>query len=81
MDKGIRIQRFNYTKLNGEESERRVLILDEDDVSMYGIDLQYVADSDVPELIETVEKLNNLVGNNMRGYRNFKKSNIALLEG
>lgn len=75
----MKIQHFNYTRMDGEESERTVIILKEDNAHIEGIDLTKLAKPERQSVIAIQKKYEKALSSFMPSYRKFIKDNIKVL--
>lgn len=73
----MNIKEFSYITKEGDSTPRKVLILEEDNNYIKGIDLLKLDDTVRNEIISTFEHLDSLIKENMDSFRCFKIDSIA----
>lgn len=72
----MKIKEFNYKKKNGEVNDYSLLILNETNTHISGIDLNKLKEDEVLELKKIQEEYENKLAAYMKSYRSFIKESI-----
>ena len=73
----MNIKEFSYITKEGDNTPRKVLVLEEDNNYIKGIDLLKLKETTKNEIISTFEHLDSLIKENIDSFRCFKMDSIA----
>lgn len=72
---GKNFKEFDYTK-DGVTEHRRVVVLNQDDIHLAGIDIDKLDKDERDEFMKAVDAMQEATSKVMKAFRNFKKVNI-----
>lgn len=74
----MKVTTFEYTKDNGETTNRELLVLEEGENFMKGIDLSKLGDEEKNKLLDAARELSKHINENMSSFRNFTRSKMKI---